>query len=337
MTTIYFPFTAIAPDTASALSACFSKTLVYGVSAPHSESSRAALTDNRAIEFRVPITGNEDQLTALLKEYQNWADIHQGKTADDLKSQAGRIPFYSDASVARIRADLKKRVAGHRTKADRDLREETLAARLFLALAQIHDAHTAGMIKDLILVEQVEQDLFDRLKGEPSEDRKRLGLPAAAAADRDVGAHMAVERIRSWSLLFLRDATECTAFATDSPGVLEHLSVGDAQRNLEPVFDLSQIPVRAEGRQDMTSFRASLFALLEELGANHWADLPTVPRPPKPSGGDKTVSLSVYQVRGVGPRAFFSQFASAFGMPPDVGPVPDSMKNTTFCLVQTVP
>ncbi len=334
MTSIYFPFTTLLPNVAVLLNACFSKIVVYRIAETLFESHPASLQDNGSIRIRMPVSGDEERLAAVLKEYKNWADIHDEKAAAFLKTQ-DQIPFYSDTSVSKIRTDLKDRIIGRqRGKNGESPVDDTFVARLFLALAQEHDSYMAGVIDDLIAIDQIEKDLYDRLKGEP-EDLTQLPLSGSKSAT-DLGAHMTAERIRSWSLLFLKDTEEFGVFVTDSQSVLNHLVDADtgAGIDIEPLFTLASIPVPERRNPDTEAFHRTICQLLDGLAANSRVpESITLPERAKPGQGEKTVSLDVHVAWGIHPRRFFSRFASGKDGLPKVH-LPSLFQNTVICLIR---
>jgi hypothetical protein len=335
MNPIYFPFTALLPETAPRLKSCFLQTTVYRIGSTPGEPNVASPTDDGSIRYRIPVQGDEERLAAVLREYKTWADIHDRTIAAFLKAQSSPVPFYNDTSVSKIRMDLKNRVSGKgMEKSNEPDEDDTFAARLFLALAQEHDSHTAGVVDDLISIEKIEQDLYDRLKGEP-EDIRRLQLTGGMDVHTDPGAHMTEERIRSWALMFLRDTGVFDVFVTDSRAVLNVLIDGDKEDDIlaEPVVTLDSVSME-NNTPDAGEFSRSFCRLLGELGETPQGPHPlTLPEIQEPEPGKKSVSVTVYVAWGVPPQHFFSRFVpGAKGVQNDLLPSP--VKNTVICLIR---
>ncbi len=73
MKPIYFPFTYISEAAVAAISACFKQTVVYQPSRHTLPAEMQKLADSGLIDVRIPITGDENKLDAILRDYNEWA------------------------------------------------------------------------------------------------------------------------------------------------------------------------------------------------------------------------------------------------------------------------
>ena len=111
MNPVYFPFTHIPDPIMRALNACFPQCSVYLPSKLHIPTAMQSWQHQERLHFRVPITGDESQLTALLNDYRQWAELHQDhqrSLLSQLQTQNAEIPFFDDNSTSHIKARLKQ-------------------------------------------------------------------------------------------------------------------------------------------------------------------------------------------------------------------------------------
>jgi hypothetical protein len=224
MPTIYLPFTHISQASAARLGCIFGPLVLYHPAAESLSSDLQKLSEEGAIEIRVPPGADDQRLAAMKKEYRAWANLRQDRHGIDtgaFMASKGRIPFFDEDSTAQISSELKKIRAGE-PAAKAKTPDPLLHGRLFLALAQEHDLQIAGLEQDLEAIGGLEKKLLGGLKGEADEmDLADLTLRPAAA--QDPGAFMTVERIRAWSCLFLADTQSADCLVTDSRAVMDQL------------------------------------------------------------------------------------------------------------------
>ena len=300
MKPIYFPFTYVSGLEAAALSACFKQTVVYQPSRHDISAEIQRWADSGIIDLRVPIAGDENKLEAILKDYNAWANLHQGGTLDFFKAWEGKIPFFDETFSSQIRADIKKQSsAGQSLKEPEDI----FRARLFLHIAQNFDLQNNGLNQDLKLFDAMEQDLMKNLKGE--DDALN---PGAAAKKRfpisDPGFYMVAERLKAWTKLMQHDREPSGLYITTSRSVLDELL--DKAPEIEMVIDFDSIPMHASRDETVEKWQDGLLASLNTLLTSAWpVSTDGMFEAPAVSGGDENATIKLYIVAGETPYDFF--------------------------------
>ncbi|MFO7963803.1 MAG: hypothetical protein R6U50_07775 [Desulfobacterales bacterium] len=331
MKSLYFPFTTLSAEAAKRLNSFFSQTVVYGIGYA-TENDVSLSGEDQPVYVKTPVSGDEDRLASVLKAYKNWANIHDDRSTAFLTARRSPVPFYSDTAVSRIKADIKKRI-GAEAPTETPV-DDVFVARLFLALAQEHDAQEITAMDRLMTIEQMEQDLYDGLKGEP-EKLERLLSAGRGDAQADLGEYMVSERMRSWSILHLNDPEEYTVYATDSTSVITHLleNRDTAEKPPAPLWHISPVPVRNNNNHEMMIFSKALEGLLQHSAESQDVSGVTPPEPPAPEIDEKTVGLAVYRFPGIHPKTFFRRFAPRTAGMHNVNES-SSIQNTVVCLIR---
>ena len=118
------------------------------------------------LDIRVPVTEDQKELEAVVKNYLSWADLHfagSGLKPPFLQTWKDAIPFFKASSPSQVVADIKKQVHG---KPASRAPEPLLAARLFLYFAQEFDRQNQEVARDLKRHRQQETELIRQLKME---------------------------------------------------------------------------------------------------------------------------------------------------------------------------
>ena len=131
-----FPYTYVNTVTLKAFYACFESVSVLQPSRLGDAIPDRQWIDNGFVHLQVPVESDTIVLNRKLAEYRNWLDLHQGGQMDFFKMTNDQVPFFSESSVAQIRADIREK-----RKAEPEA--YLFRARLFLQLAQEFDRHRA--------------------------------------------------------------------------------------------------------------------------------------------------------------------------------------------------
>lgn len=340
MNPIYFPFTYVSSSMVDALKAFFKKISVYQVSDhPLSNESRPLwdrLLDNNAVEIRIPVTGDEKKIQTILKDYITWADLHKGDAKAFLEAQANMIPFFSETSVSKIKTDIKKRIGNQKSIKSKSVNQpdELFAARLFLSIAHEHDIHQFGVLKELMHIESMEKDLFDRLKGDPDDLSPPFPYLLPSIAE-DPGNYMTDERIKAWVRLLFQDTSYSGIYVTGSRRIFDTLL--DQSPEAEQMIVLDRIPIYSDPDDGLEKWKSQLSKLLNQMARDRQRidiDLPTSET--KASNDLPSASLSVYLIPGVDPKTYFNRFTrldtTEFGISAD-----PSYVNTVLCILDMNP
>lgn len=329
MKPIYFPFTYVSGPAATALAACFKQTVVYQPSRHNIPPENQMWADSGIIDLRVPIAGDENKLEAILKDYNAWANLHQGGTLDFFKAWEGKIPFFDETFSSQIRADIiKQSSAGQSLKEPEDI----FRARLFLHIAQSFDLQNNGLNQDLKLFDAMEQDLMKNLKGE--DEALNLG---AAAKERfpisDPGFYMAAERLKAWTKLMQHDREPPGLFITTSRSVLDELM--DKAPEIEMVIDFDSIPMHASRDETVEKWQDGLLASLNTLLTSAWpVSTDGMFEAPAVSSGDENVAIKLYIVPGETPYDFFARCAGNNALQAGLETERERFKNTLIGIIE---
>lgn len=302
MKPIYFPLTYVSGPAVAALAACFKQTVVYQPSRYNMPPENQMWADSGIIDLRVPIAGDENKLEAILKDYNAWANLHQGGTLEFFKAWEGKIPFFDETFSSQIRADIKKQSsAGQSLKEPEDI----FRARLFLHIAQSFDLQNNGLNQDLKLFDAMEQDLMKNLKGE--DEALNPGSPAKKKFPiSDPGFYMVAERLKAWTKLMQHDREPSGLYITTSRSVLDELM--DKAPEIEMVIDFDSIPMHASRDETVEKWQDGLLAGLNTLLTSAWpVSTDGMFEAPVVSGGDANVAIKLYIVAGETPYDFFAR------------------------------
>lgn len=302
MKPIYFPFTFISKQVVEAISACFEQTVVYQISSYHVSEKMLEWNKNNRLEIRMPVEGNEKKLDAILKDFQIWAKDHQGSEIAFLKTQAGKIPYFAESSPSQIRAEIKRKSFDNQSRKKID---DLFNTRLFLLLAQEFDLQNYTLNKDLLLLNEMEQNLMSNLKGENKTSHKKAAESKALETD-DPGYYMPSKRIEAWAHLMQRDQQTSALFVTSSRSAFEHLLENASES--EELISFDSIPVLESKVEEIVRWQDGLMETIEIIASNDW--LPSKPgmfKAPLDVECDRKVSLTLNIIPGEKPHKFFAR------------------------------
>jgi hypothetical protein len=218
MKPIYFPFTYIPDAVAEAVAACFGQFIIYQPYCGKVPDQMQRWAEQGVLELRAPVADEDTELSAIVKGYLDWADLHLprvGVKTADLKSRLRGLPFFDDFSSSRIIAEIKGKI---RDRSTSEITDPTLTARIFLCLAQEFDRQNHEAACELDRFHQKNMDLIRQLKME--ED----GLVSEPQPQPDFLAdYMVADRLQAWTRLFIQDSAASGLFVTHSPAVMAHL------------------------------------------------------------------------------------------------------------------
>jgi len=316
MKPIYFPFTYISKPVAEAIYACFGKTIVYQPSGKNIPEEIRKLVERGVLDIRMsgnPKKKDEERLSAILKEYNAWANLHQGSRGiqlDFFKAVKNKIPFFDDSSTSQIKANIKGITDGNRVGKKPD---PVFNARIFLSIAQNFDMQNDKIVQDIASFETARKDLIKNLKGEgrtsPLVHGYKDEFKAINLADYD---YMIQERIEAWTSLVCCDPMQYREeksglFVTSSRQAIDHLL--EKTPEIENVFSIDKIPVVENQVKKSTKWSKDLMEHLEIVSESS--------RPLKCDNFnivsddqkcETKASLSLYLVPGTSPLEYFSRF-----------------------------
>ena len=166
MKPICFPSTYVPDSVAQALTACFGQFIVYQPLAGNIPEQMRSWVERGVLDIRVPVTEDQNEFEAVVKNYLSWADLHfdgSGLKPPFLQTWKDAIPFFEASSSSQVAADIKTLLHG---KPASRAPEPLLAARLFLYFAQEFDRQNQEVVRDLKRHRQQETELIRQLKME---------------------------------------------------------------------------------------------------------------------------------------------------------------------------
>jgi len=291
MTPIYFPFTYVSKQTADVLRACFSKTIVYQPSSYNIPESMRQLKDKGLLDIRIPAKDDNEKLAEILREYKNWAHIHQGSGMSFFKTQTDNIPFYDEISAHQIRSDIKKK---EKNQTSEQIIDPILHARIFLSMAQEFDINQWDITSELESFADLEKAFIEDLKGDKDSESVNLTTNQAFVKD-EPGSHMTDQRIKSWINLLMCDPKDSNFYVTTSRDVMENLF--EKSQEMEMVFK-DAIPKN----YDSDELKNNLTKRLENISKISGIDRV------KGLLENKSGVLTVYRIFSC-PRDYFRQYA----------------------------
>jgi len=313
MKPICFPFTYVSDSVAQALTACFGPFIVYQPLAGKIPEQMRPRVEKGIIDVRVPVTEDQTDLEAVVKNLLSWADIHfdgSGLKPPFLEIWKDAIPLFNASSPSQIVADIKKKDHG---KLVFRAPEPLLAARCFLYFAQEFDRQNQEVAQDLKRHRQQEAELIRQLKMEDDSLAAEFQKEEVQIPDDSAG-YMVLDRLEAWTRILLEDTDISGIFITHIPAVLKELL--DRTPTAEKLLSLESIPICTARTVELTVWRQKLVSNLAHIVEHRW--VPTSSRPSDQPGfpaAENTVSLSVYLVPDQIPRDFFSRCAQI--EPPD--------------------
>ncbi|OQX26325.1 MAG: hypothetical protein BWK80_11060 [Desulfobacteraceae bacterium IS3] len=301
MKPIYFPFTYISEQTAAALAACFRQTAIYQPSELKLPETIRKYSENGILDIRRPVSGNDDRLNAIIKEYRRWAEFHQGTGKAFFNIQGNKIPFFDDTKPSSIRADILRSAKPENGSSEAEAADLLLAARIFLCIAQDFDTQHHELNTDLVSFEKMEQNLMKNLRGE---DFDEIGIKndAFRFLREDAGIYMTAERIKAWTRLMLHDSESSGLFITDSRAVFEH--IGESAADAEKVFYFKEIATDDAGgtRENLEQYLDMLVKNPDSVSAD------SLPKLPAGEREGRSLSLKLCLVPGESPDEFFGRY-----------------------------
>jgi hypothetical protein len=301
MKPIYFPFTYIPDPVAEAVAACFGPFIVYRPCSGNVPDPMQRWAGQGVLELRAPAADEDRDLTAIVKGYLDWADLHlphAGVKTADLKSRLGGLPFFDDSASSKILADIKGRIRG---RSSAEIIDPTQAARIFLCLAEEFDRQNHEAACELDRCHQKNLDLIRKLKME--ED----GLAVEPQPQPEILAdYMVSDRIQAWSRLFVQDPAASGLFVTHSPAVMAHLldSTPTAVRIMGWKSIAPDIAKNAAGLSWREKLAFNLARYAEDAQGTEVDDLTEYIDPAAAHGA---MSLDIYLVPHQVPRDFFAR------------------------------
>jgi len=304
MKPIYFPFTCIFDLSAEMISAIFGQPVVYRPSSKNPFEIMQELAKRGVIDIRIPVKKDENKLNAILKNYKSWSNLHLGDKrgmTTFFKTHADKIPFFDDTITPQIKADIRKKLGQKQPEVKPD---PLFNARIFLHIAQEFDAQNWEINQKLFMVDKMQQNLIENIKGEI--DSSFVENAANNLSESyDPGAYMTADRINAWALLMQHDPQKSGLFITDSSSAFEHLIDKSSRTEIIAGFDSIPLQKNSVGKAD--KWRDNFMKQLEIIARDPWpTSTDKIAGPCFAENSDTKVSLTLAIVPGKTPHEFFA-------------------------------
>ncbi|MCK5268262.1 MAG: hypothetical protein KAR07_08845, partial [Spirochaetes bacterium] len=260
-----------------------------------------------------PVKKDEEKLSAIIKEYNAWANLHQGSRGiqfDYFKTGRNKIPFFDDTSTSQIKADIED-ITGKTPS--RKKPDPVFDARLFLSIAQNFDMQNDKIIRDMASFETARMVFMKSLNGEDETSPVVPGyekeFKTGNLADYD---HMIPERIAAWALLMCCDPMQCKdevsgLFVTSSRQAIDYLL--EKTPETENMFSIDAIPMVQNQVEKMAKWQKNLMEHLKIIAkSSRPLKCDNFTLVPDALKCETKTSLSLYLVPGASPLEYFSRF-----------------------------
>lgn len=269
MKAIYFPFTTISDEQMTVIGNCFDSAPIIYQPTTYIPKAMQHWVDSGKVEIRRPVQGDEAILERIVREYQKWAELHQGAELSAFRFMVDD----EESSIARIRNSLRM----YDIPKDTEKGDPMFNVRLFLRIAQEYDIQHQEADKEISAFEKMEKAMLEELRGE--EDELEISSDKLIVRE-DVGEYMTAERMTAWTQLMLRDTGDSCLFITESPAVFGYLQDYAAS---EPVMEVEEVEIPKTCLEHISFHKIAensraLFARCAEIGLNE-----------APSGIDYTI------------------------------------------------
>lgn len=314
MKPIYFPFTYISKPVAEVVYACFGKTIVCQLSSKNIPEEIHKLAERGVLDILIsgkPKIKDEEKLSAILKEYNAWANLHQGSKGiqlDFFKARRNKIPFFDDTSISQIKADIKDITDENLVRKEPD---SIFDARIFLSIAQEFDMQSDKIDLDILSFETARKDLIKNLKGEIETSPLVPDYGDEFRAGNFID-YMIPERIEAWALLMCCDPLQYREemsglFVTNSRQAIDYLL--DKTPEAENVFSIDTIPMVENQVEETAKWQKSLMKYFEIVAeSSRPLEIDDFTADHDDLKCETKASLSLYLVPETSPLEYFSRF-----------------------------
>lgn len=211
MIPVYFPFTFIPKSVADLFSSTFGRVVVYQPNSLRIPQNLSELADNKSIEIRTPINGDEDRLNILHHDYVKWGTLH------DVGFSTFKASVHDDAEDEEFAVQIRSQIA--KQKADTPLAsDDAFSNRLFLQMAQDFDMQQYDIDRQLQLSEAKKRAMFSNLSGGEDNIKCTDYLPL-----QDYGAYLTTKRICAWVRIYQADHDASPFLLTNSLSSFHHV------------------------------------------------------------------------------------------------------------------
>lgn len=247
-TPTYFPFTFIRPSLLEVMSLCFDRVTVYRAAHAGPDRALQGWIESGLLDVRSPFEAAVDQkaLETALREFKNWASMHQHTDLALLKQVGHAI-----APAGPETPELASEIRGKAGRYEKTGEETDLSIHLFLHLAHAFDRDAWELSEQLKLVDSRFQALQSSFRQDQEEPASTTSRPTDTVfSDGDPGDFMLKQRVSAWNHLFQKDAAGSSLLFTDSESAYNFLldAVPEKVEMLKGHFRFSRAELKPESR-----------------------------------------------------------------------------------------
>ena len=328
MTPIYFPFTWIDESAMRTITAVFPQLVLYQPLEKKTPSHLQPFAQSGTVTIRIPVSENSGRVEATVKDYHNWASLHQGNDLAYLSARQPSVPL-TDNLASLIQSDILH----YENQPSAPAADRMFNARVFLEIASNYDAQQAEINSELSRMQGIEQRLMEAIGDDEKNASPSFGN--LSLNPDDSSDFMLSERLAAWSALYLQDRErrmigEC--LLTSSPAVMEWLQ---NEFEIEQVLEISGIPMG--DCENRASWQESIARYLTNLQIHSWpSDIKTFTPPPPDAAAEGTVSIKGFIVPNRTPDALFQKISDNKILPSIPGFFSaEQIRHTTILLLMT--
>jgi hypothetical protein len=308
----YLPFTHIEEPHLKLLAGAFGSITLYSPAESLVPDRMRQWEQEASLEIRHPCRVDGDRLKAIVRDYKEWARMHQGHIGDMagfIQTRPERFVLMEDTNPSQIRYQVRH----YGESRDSDAADPLIDAALFLSLTQEFDTQQYAMERGLDAVQAQERRMIAQMSGYGSDEGDGAAVidtPPVFLRDYAFSPQMIPQRLRAWSMLALKDSPFPWLYVTLSRPVVEHLLDQFAQVTVR--YDQPLVSAADEPLMPTARMRALVQALAED--PTDPAIEPPTDRIEAPTDRGEPASASgmrlvIYQLTGIAPRVFLDTLA----------------------------
>jgi hypothetical protein len=321
-----FPFTYLSASDLATCGQFFKGIKVFHFSEKTIPPEMQTLFDTGRMESVMPDPHMGLSFETALAQTESWAQSHRLGAASYAKGYTDRIPFFDASSVSQIRQDIRK--ADQQDQAADTDAHETMAACIFLHMAQSFDVQNQTIVQQMQQQASMEKTLYEELRGDaPLEHMDR------SENFDDPVQYMLLDRLKAWSQVWTTTNIAQDLFITTRQTVIALIQEQVSEKqDFIPVATVPAIKSGSESRndphQDLGEFCRNLatsdMARIRESGL-----LEIFPPSSEPSDG-----MQIYVLPGIIPNQFFGYWADHTEAIETDKPSGDNIINTVIGLIE---
>lgn len=321
-----FPFTYLSASDLASCAQFFKGIKVFQFSEKYIPPEMQTLFDSGRVESVMPDPHMGLAFETALAQTESWARSHRLGAAAYVKGYTDRIPFFDASSVSQIRQDIRKaHQQDHAVDSDA---HGTMAACIFLHMAQSLDFQNQTIVQQMQQQASMEKTLYEELRGDaPLEHMDR------SENFNDPVEYMLLERLKAWSQVWTTTNFAQDLFITTRQAVIALIQEQVSEK--QDFIPLATVPGIESGSESRNDPHQDLGAFCHDLARSDMARIRESglleAYPPSPRTSD---SMQIYVLPGIMPDQFFGYWADHTNAIETDKPGGDDVINTIIGLIE---